>query len=565
MKTIFPLVLIVVLTSTFAIGQSCNYNVTASPDTLLCEPSSVQLQAITSGTVPANATFLWSPTTGLNNPNSPNPIATVNNTTTYTVTVSAISTTPLVKNGNFEYGDSLFTTGYGPGTGGTWGLLSSSGTYAITTNSSFVHNNFTACLDHTVGGVNMLVANGATTPNTNIWCQTVDVNPNTTYTFGMWATSVVTGFPPILRASFNGVPSSNTMPVSATTCNWQFYTTTWFSGVDTTVDICITNLQIINSGNDFAIDDITFYETCQETASVTIEIAASNITTIDTFICKGGNLLAGGALQTEAGAYYDTLTAANGCDSIIETLIAVQQPDKPQLGADTTLCGDDNFTISVANFTTVSFLWSDNSSDSALTVNQAGTYSLQVTDGFGCTNADTIEINYNPYPVVNLGNDTTLCLGDERVLSATQSQMANYLWQDGTTTETYLVQEPGGTYAVHVTMDNCSTSDEIAIDYAPCSCNVGIPNAITPNNDGRNDVFHPLYQMGCSFTNYNLKVFNRWGKLVFQSSDIDNGWDGTLNGNPLPQDSYLYVVEYTLDAIFNEPPVQKKGTFLLVR
>jgi gliding motility-associated-like protein len=516
------------------------------------------------GALPPTATYQWTPTTGLNDPTSANPIATVNNTTTYTVAVSAVDTVNLVNNGDFESGNTGFTTSYGPGTGGAWGLLSSAGTYAISSNPNLTHTNYAACNDHTIGGVNMLVANGATSFNTNIWCQTIPVNPNTTYTFGMWATAVVTGFPPILRASFNNVAASS-MAVSATTCNWQFYTATWSSGTATSVNICITNLQILNSGNDFAIDDITFFETCQKTAGVTIEVASDNVTSIDTSICNGENILAGGAIQTEAGTYYDTLTAASGCDSIIATQLAIQQPDKPQLGADTTLCGNEDFTILSSNSTNVSFLWNDNSSDSALTVNQAGTYILQVTDGLGCMNADTIQVNYNPYPIVNLGNDTTLCLGDERVLRATQDQIATYLWQDGATSSTYVVQEPGGTYSVNVTMENCSVSDEIFIDYAPCSCNVGIPNAITPNNDGRNDIFHPLYEMGCSFTNYNMKIFNRWGKLVFQSSDIDTGWDGTLNGSPLPQDSYLYVVEYTLDPTFNEPPVQTKGTFLLIR
>jgi len=550
-----------------AISQTCNYTISATPDTLLCEPGAVQLQAIITGQIPSTPTYQWFPATGLNNASIPNPIATVTNTQTYNLQVSALDTVNLVTNGGFENGTAGFTTAYPVGTGGTYGLLSTDGTYAIASNPNLTHTNFASCNDHTPApGVNMMVVNGSVIANTNIWCQTISVTPNTTYIFEMWGISTVGSGPANLRIRFNNVAASNTFQFPLATCSWQQYTTSWYSGNSNSVTICISNIVLAGPGNDFAIDDISLFEICQKTASVTLQRAAIAVTNIDTSICQGENIFLGGALQTMANTYYDTLTNMSGCDSIIATQLTIQQPPKPFLGEDTTLCGTDLYTLSSADTSNVAYLWSDNSTNSSLAVNIAGDYSLQVTDTDGCTNSDTVQINYNPYPILNLGNDTTLCTGDERVLRATQSQgLPAYIWHDGSTSGTYVVQEPGDTYSVMVTLDNCSASDEVTIDYDFCNCNVGIPNAITPNGDGRNDNFHALYQLGCSFTSFNLKIFNRWGKLIYQSNDIDNGWDGTIDGKSQPQDSYLYVVEYTLDEKFNEAPTQKAGSFLLIR
>ena len=103
---------------------------------------------------------MWSPTTGVANPNSLNTTAVVNQTTTYTVNVSGTSNMNLITNGNFNAGFAGFTSDYIPGTGGPFGLLSSEGQYAVSTNASLTHTNFANCPDHTGGG-NMLVVNGA--------------------------------------------------------------------------------------------------------------------------------------------------------------------------------------------------------------------------------------------------------------------------------------------------------------------------------------------------------------------------------------------------------------------
>ncbi|MCB9081878.1 MAG: gliding motility-associated C-terminal domain-containing protein [Lewinellaceae bacterium] len=82
---------------------------------------------------------------------------------------------------------------------------------------------------------------------------------------------------------------------------------------------------------------------------------------------------------------------------------------------------------------------------------------------------------------------------------------------------------------------------------AACACQIYIPNAFSPNGDGRNDGFRPFPGVECTFSSYDLKVFDRWGALVFAANNIDQEWDGEYKGEPAPASVYLYVLTYTLE------------------
>ena len=116
---------------------------------------------------------------------------TVSTPGTYSVEVTNVSGN-LVTNGDFEQGNVGFSSAYSYGSGGPWGLLSNEGQYAIATSPSLTHNNFSFCNDHTPSGPgNMLVANGSGVPNTSVWCQTINVTPNTNYLFSAWFTNAL--------------------------------------------------------------------------------------------------------------------------------------------------------------------------------------------------------------------------------------------------------------------------------------------------------------------------------------------------------------------------------------
>ncbi|MBP9884156.1 MAG: gliding motility-associated C-terminal domain-containing protein, partial [Chitinophagales bacterium] len=115
-----------------------------------------------------------------------------------------------------------------------------------------------------------------------------------------------------------------------------------------------------------------------------------------------------------------------------------------------------------------------------------------------------------------------------------------------------------GWYFVEITDANgCKTIDSVFVESAPNT--LGIPNAFTPNGDGLNDFFqvHSL-----NVATFDCKVFNRWGQLVFYTSDVDEGWDGNFNGKKEQSGAYVYLVNVTyLDGKSDS----RKGNVTLIR
>ncbi|MCB0643916.1 MAG: SprB repeat-containing protein, partial [Phaeodactylibacter sp.] len=219
---------------------------------------------------PGNTQFEWS--TGATDVTA----ITVAPTTTTTYTLTAL--TPgenLIINGDFEAGDLGFTSDYALGTGGPWGPLSNAGTYAVASNTNDVHSNFASCTDHTTGSGDMLIVNGSTLANENIWCQVVTVAPNTDYQFSTWIMTAISENPAILQFSINGNLLGDPFEAAFQTCDWLQFFEVWNSGSLTTAEICIVNQNVGQSGNDFALDDISLVPLC--TSSSEKSIIVSNL------------------------------------------------------------------------------------------------------------------------------------------------------------------------------------------------------------------------------------------------------------------------------------------------
>ena len=150
----------------------------------------------------------------------------------------------------------------------------------------------------------------------------------------------------------------------------------------------------------------------------------------------------------------------------------------------------------------------------------------------------------------NLGKDTTLCNGETLQLKVNMPN-ATYIWQDGSTDSTYTVTQ-AGTYWVSAYFPdyNITTYDTINVAYINCDTvetiipDIYIPNSFTPNGDGKNDMFNikTVYE----FSEFKLSIYNRWGDMVFDSDDVNKGWDGTYKGKPFPLGVYVYQLTVTI-------------------
>ncbi|MFT6323232.1 MAG: gliding motility-associated-like protein [Halieaceae bacterium] len=368
-------------------------------DTSVCINQNLQLSG------PANfLNYVWN--TGATTPN-----INITNPGTYWCKASTMGPTNLVVNGNFSSGNAGFSTGHTLGTGGSWGLLSSAGTYAISTNANLTHNNFPSCSDHTSGTGNYMVVNGSSTANLSVWCQTVTVTPNTTYFFSAWITSVVSGSPAILRFTANGAAMGANHNVSNTTCSWQNFFQTWSSGPTTTsVNLCITNQNTAGGGNDFGLDDISFNTQCE----------------------------------------------------IIDTII-VTNTISPQIniGSDTTICDGDTIQVDATDTIGSTYLWSTGDTIPILAITGTNFLTVTVTRG-NCSVTATKNVFTIASPIVQFGNDTTLCVGSSISLFM-QAANASYIWSNNQVSS-LLMANQDTTYWGTTTNICGSASDTITIE-----------------------------------------------------------------------------------------------------
>jgi gliding motility-associated-like protein len=207
------------------------------------------------------------------------------------------------------------------------------------------------------------------------------------------------------------------------------------------------------------------------------------------------------------------------------------------LGNDTSICHSDTIAYHFG-MPGAQYLWSDASADSLFDITGPGKYWVTIRDN-SCEASDTINIT-NKILQVSLGNDTTLCNNKQLLLTCNID--GAYLWQDNSTGKDFPVTAPGQ-YWLQVSQGNCYASDTINVNYEICDCQAFVPTAFTPNDDGKNDLFGA--HIDCNFTGYRMRVFNRWGQLVFDSFSINDKWNGFYKGRAADIGSYFYSLTFT--------------------
>lgn len=164
---------------------------------------------------------------------------------------------------------------------------------------------------------------------------------------------------------------------------------------------------------------------------------------------------------TTSKVYYVAASMGTTCESPRIAVNAVINPlPVVNLGSDVTVCEGDPATFNAGNFS--AYLWDNGATTQTRTVNTAGTYYVTVTGAGNCKGADTVKLLNHPKPVVNLGNDTSICPGSSLTLDAGNPGMT-YMWDNGTTGQTRSVNT-AGTYSVTVTNQfGCHNMDLITL------------------------------------------------------------------------------------------------------
>lgn len=155
------------------------------------------------------------------------------------------------------------------------------------------------------------------------------------------------------------------------------------------------------------------------------------------------------------------------------------------------------------------------------------------------------EIHVKPLPKIDLGPDTSICQGGQPIVLKDKINMgvkgASWKWSHpgADNSPVYRAAAPG-TYVASVTIDGCTASDEVLVKR---NCYIDVPNAFTPDGDGKSDYFLPRQLLSSNLADFKMTIYNRWGGVVFETNSVDGrGWDGTMNGVKQPVGVYTYII-----------------------
>lgn len=313
-----------------------------------------------------------------------------------------------------------------------------------------------------------------------------------------------------------------------------------------------------------------------DTVSITVHHSPGINLGNDTSFCMGQSIVldAGSgfsAYQWSTGAVNQHLTvAAAGIFSITATtpdqcistdtlrVLNVFPLPVPVLDHDAELCTNATRTLDPGTFDHYS--WQDGSIGRTFSVSGVGTYYVMVTDAHGCQGSDTAVIQtLLPLPANFLPQDTMICSYGTLQLQSSQD-FSYYLWSNGAATRSLTITAPG-TYSLYVRDNkNCTGRDSVTVSLKECLEGLYVPSAFTPNNDGRNDVFRALLFGSADY--YLFTVYDRWGRIVFQTTDPRKGWNGTVSGKPQDTGAFVWTCTYQLTG---QQKKLERGTVILIR
>lgn len=266
--------------------------------------------------------------------------------------------------------------------------------------------------------------------------------------------------------------------------------------------------------------------------------------------------------STSSGFYY-VMASNPGC-SIIDSVEVVFTSAALVLEGDSTICVGDEGVITASSqdpsVTFSNFQWSPDSiiisgdGSSSITATPSSTQWVYVTADAsnGCVVTDSILVqvsNINSSSVNAYASDYNVPVGTTVTLTAEPNGSYTYTWfpfdnltdPNGQTTDA-LINETI-TYLVEISDGICTKSDTVLVKAFTFICEepfVYVPNAFTPNEDGDNDI---MYVRSSIVEELVFRIYNRWGELVFETTDITQGWDGTFKGKLSDPDVYDYYLE----------------------
>jgi len=293
-------------------------------------------------------------------------------------------------------------------------------------------------------------------------------------------------------------------------------------------------------------------------AAVQVNINPSitvNIVEPDTFICSGESIILHGngtssylwntgettpnISVTTTGNY--TLTANGPCPSNTATIQVTVIPKSNPLiteGDSLIICPNTSKVLHATGGS--SFEWNTSETTNAIQINNVGRYFVKSTNGACPGGSDTIFIVNDIIPLAQIIGDSTFCVEESTNLSASGS--GEFSWSTGSSKNNLLVQFEEEIILTAENSCGIVALDTLFVTEKECdlTTEVYIPNAFTPNGNGRNETFKV---MGTNILSIHAEIYNRWGEKLFEWNELDDGWDGTNQNEPAPSGVYVYKIK----------------------
>lgn len=332
------------------------------------------------------------------------------------------------------------------------------------------------------------------------------------------------------------------------------YTYTW-NGVDENQSktISVTNTYVLVVSDGFCTrSDTMFAEyTIPTNPNLPPEnsICSTDSVYIDASVINASYLWNTGATSPDifidsTGEYYVDIQQGGCLNRYLSNLYVTPEPVL-NLGDDVTVCADEIVALNT-NLEGFETYWSTTENSSVIQITTPGTYSVRVTDG-PCNVFDTVTVLHNPLPVLPT-RYRKVCPNDSLLLNLSK-YAKEIVWSDGLNSLTRYVLANDKFDVVLINEFDCEAAFHIDIDLDyDCPDPIYVPNAFTPDGDGINDVFKPVMP-GVKLLSFS--IYNRWGELIYKTTDSNEGWDGDYREIEAKGDVYVWRMEY-VDKYNNE-------------
>ncbi|MDB5158042.1 MAG: hypothetical protein JWR50_2749 [Mucilaginibacter sp.] len=254
-----------------------------------------------------------------------------------------------------------------------------------------------------------------------------------------------------------------------------------------------------------------------------------------------GNQNKNSIITNNPGAYTLTISSNLAPCSQSSTPYILNFEAPPQISLErvitTTLCDGQSVDLK-ATYSGGTITWSTGETTDKITVNQSAYYTATVKTTAGCEVFKDINVQFFPNPVLSVP-DATLCQFTNQTITLTApAGFTKYEWNGKQGTSSFSTGQLGKVNLVVTDNNGCTASQTINIT-SHCD-DIHLPNTFTPNGDGINDTWTIAGLEGDESTT--VKIYNRYGEMVFQSKGYSNPWNGTINGKKLPGGVYYYVI-----------------------